>query len=120
MVDILLATDADWMVNECKAAFDGYYNVAHVRRGADVINTIKAQSPRLVLLDMQIGNMGGIATCMAIRQEEDMGRLERCSVIMLLDRDVDDFLAQRSNADAWLVKPINYLRLTQVASNFLM
>jgi hypothetical protein len=30
---------------------------------------------------------------------------------MLLDRDADVFLAQRSGAEAWLVKPLDALRL---------
>ena len=84
-----------------------------VRRGADVISAIGAADPELVLLDLQIGNMGGMAACMAIRQEEDMGRLEPRPVMMLLDRAADEFLARRSAADAWLVKPVNSLRLAR-------
>ena len=72
-----------------------------------------------MLLDLQIGNMGGMATCLAVRQEEDMGRLERRPVIMLLDRDADEFLARRSAADAWLVKPINPMHLARLAATTL-
>ena len=69
-----------------------------------------------MLLDLQVGNMGGMAACLAVRQEEDMGRLERRPVIMLLDRDADEFLARRSGADAWLVKPIDPLRLARLVT----
>jgi len=33
---------------------------------------------------------------------------------MLLDRDADEFLARRSEADAWLVKPINPMALARL------
>ena len=51
--------------------------------------------------------MGGMAACLAIRQEEDMGRLARRPVLLLLDREADEFLARHSSADDWLLKPID-------------
>ena len=42
--------------------------------------------PDLVILDLQIGNMGGMAACMTIRHEEGMGRIPITAVLMLLDR----------------------------------
>ena len=38
---------------------------------------------------------------------------------MLLDRDADVFLAQRSHADGWLVKPLDAFRLRQAAEALL-
>ena len=113
VTDVLLATDADWVAQECLAALSGVYTVHRVRRGADVLSAVQQVDPALVLLDLQIGNMGGMAACLAVRQEEDMGRLEPRPVIMLLDRDADEFLAQRSSADGWLVKPIDPMRLAK-------
>jgi hypothetical protein len=37
-------------------------------------------------------------------------------VLMLLDRDADIFLAQRSDADGWLVKPIDAFRLRKATA----
>ena len=113
MTDVLLATDADWVAQECVAALSGEHTVHRVRRGADVLSAVQQIDPALVLLDLQIGNMGGMAACLAVRQEEEMGRLEPRPVIMLLDRDDDEFLAQRSSADGWLVKPIDPMRLAK-------
>ena len=116
MPDVLLVTDADWVAAQCEAALGGDHALHRVRRGADTLAAIELVDPGLVLLDMQVGNMGGVAACLAVRQEEDMGRLERRPVIMLLDRDADEFLARRSTADAWLVKPIDPMRLARLVA----
>ncbi len=64
-----------------------------------------------VLVDLQIGTMGGMAVCLDLRLEESGGRLPHVAVIMLLDRTADVFLAQRSAADGWLIKPLDAIRL---------
>jgi hypothetical protein len=38
---------------------------------------------------------------------------------MLLDRDADEFLAKRAEADAWIVKPIDALLLRRTARDVL-
>jgi hypothetical protein len=38
---------------------------------------------------------------------------------MLLDRAADVFLAQRADADGWLVKPLDAFRLRQAATRLL-
>jgi DNA-binding response OmpR family regulator len=70
----------------------------------------------LVVLDLQMGNMGGMATCMSLRLEESGGRLPHVPVIMLLDRQADVFLARRSGADGWLVKPLDSLRIRRAVT----
>ena len=116
VADVLLVTDADWVAEQCEAALGGDHRLHRVRRGADTLEAIDLVEPEVVLLDLQVGNMGGMAACLAVRQEEDMGRLPRHAVVMLLDRDADEFLARRSGADAWLVKPINPLALRRRVS----
>lgn len=116
MTDVLLATDADWVVEEVAAALsapDVTFRV--VRSGQDVRPAVEANAPDLVILDFQIGNMGGMATCLDLRLESGMGRLPRVPVLMLADREADIFLARRSEADAWLVKPLNPLLLRRTA-----
>ena len=119
MPDVLLVTDADWVAAQCEAALSGEHILHRVRRGADTLEAIELVDPALVVLDLQVGNMGGMAACLAVRQEEDMGRLPRRPVIMLLDRDADEFLARRSSADAWLVKPIDPMRLARLVASTL-
>lgn len=64
-----------------------------------------------MILDLQIGNMGAMATCLDLRLEESGGRLDHIPVLMLLDRRPDVFLARRSEAEGWLVKPLDPIRL---------
>lgn len=111
MADILLATDADHLLDEVDAALAGTHVVHRIRRGADVLAAVETVDPDLVLLDLQIGNMGGVAASLALRQEEDMGRLERRPVLLLCDRAADVWLARHSGADGWLIKPLDALRL---------
>ncbi len=120
MTVVLLATDSDALFAEVDGILaNDETSIYRVRKGSDVIRVVVAKEPDLVLLDLQIGNMGGVATCIAIRQEEGFGRLDERPVALLLDRDVDSFLASEAGADGWLVKPINSLRLQRMAKTML-
>jgi DNA-binding response OmpR family regulator len=120
VTDVLLATDADRIHDEVDAALTEADTTVHrVTKGADVLGAIAEHDPDLVVLDLQIGNMGGMAACMAIRLEESAGRLDHIPVLMLLDRDADLFLARRSHADGWLVKPLDAFRLRWAAEALL-
>lgn len=119
MPDVLLATDADWIADDVEAALGGDHVVHRVRRGADVAGQVLALRPALVVLDLQIGNMGGMATCMNLRLDAGAGRLPEVPILMLLDRSDDAFLARRSEADGWLVKPIDAFRLRRAATALL-
>ncbi len=113
---VLLATDADRLHDEVDAALaDDTTTVLRVRSGREVIPAVKQLDPDLVVLDLQIGNMGGMATCLSLRSEEGAGRLERRAVLMLLDRTADVFLARRADADGWLVKPLDAFRIRRAA-----
>jgi DNA-binding response OmpR family regulator len=117
---VLLATDADQLHDEVDAAIgDESTTVPRVNAGHDVIPAVKQLDPDLVVLDLQIGNMGGMATCLSLRSEEGAGRLERRPVLMLLDRLPDVFLARRSDADGWLVKPLDAFRLRRATEALL-
>lgn len=120
MPTVLLATDADWIYDEVEAALaDPDTTVHRVRAGVDVLPACHQVEPDLVVLDLQIGNMGGMATCMSIRHEEEMDRLPTTAVLMLLDRGPDVFLARRCDADGWLIKPIDAFRLRAAAAALL-
>jgi CheY-like chemotaxis protein len=119
VTDILLATDADWLIDDVEAALGGSHLVHRVRSGVDVVPAITQVDPALVLLDLQIGNMGGIAACIAVKQRVGMGDLEDRPVILLLDRDVDVFLAREAKADGWLVKPLDAFRTLRAVENAL-
>ncbi|MGB1793972.1 MAG: response regulator transcription factor [Acidimicrobiales bacterium] len=116
MTTVLLASDADWLIEEVRAALsDPGTTVNVVRAGADVRALVSSQIPDLVILDLQIGNMGGMATCMDLRLEIDAERLSPVPILMLLDREADVYLAQQAGAQGWLVKPLDSFRLKMAA-----
>ena len=117
MTIVLLATDSDDLFAAVDAALaNDDTDVLRVKAGSDVIPVCQRKSPNLLILDLQIGNMGGIATCLAVKQEQRVERLARFPIGLLLDRSVDTFLAQESAAEGWLIKPIDSLRLRRMAA----
>lgn len=116
MTTVLLATDSDQVFADVDAALaDASTTVHRIRAGTEVIAACQQLGPDLVVLDLQIGNMGGIAACIAIRHEEEFDRLATTGVVLLLDRKADVFLARRCDADGWLVKPLDSFRLREAA-----
>jgi DNA-binding response OmpR family regulator len=117
---ILIAADAEWVIDDVRSALETPDTTFVVcRRGQDVAAAAKRQTPDLAVLDLQIGNMGGMAVCMNLRLEESGGRLPHIRVLMLLDRAADIFLARRAGAEGWLVKPLDSLRLSRAARTVL-
>ena len=93
-----------------------WFDCGHYSAVGYLLPAIHEVEPDLVILDLQIGNMGGMAACMAIRLEEGVDRLPITAVLMLLDRAADVFVAHRAEADGWLIKPIDAFRLRKAAS----
>src|SRR5438128_142704 len=109
--DVLVVTDAPWVLDDVSAAISGPdVSVRTVSAGVDVLPAVRASLPDLVVLDLQVGNMGGMAACLNLRLEEGAGRLGHVPVLMLLDRRADVFLARRSEAEGWVIKPLDALR----------
>ena len=120
MPQILVATDAPWLLHEIESVLsDGDTTVRGVDAGVNVARAVDENVPDLVILDLQIGNMGGMATCLDLRLEESAGRLPRVRVLMLLDRRADVFLARRSEVDGWLVKPMSPIKLRKAVGELL-
>jgi DNA-binding response OmpR family regulator len=115
-VHILLATDADWIVDDVTAALGGPDTSFTVCREGRVVSDVVAQRvPDLAIFDLQVGSMGGMAVTMALRLDESSGALPHVRVLMLLDRVADVHLARRSGAEGWMIKPLDPLRLRRAA-----
>ena len=93
---------------------DGF-EVAEAADGTTAVESARADGPDLVVLDMQIGTMGGIAVTMDLRLDESSNSLPHVPILVLLDRTVDIHMARRSGADGWLIKPLDSLRLRRAA-----
>ena len=81
---ILLATDAQWVLDEVLAALgtpDTSFSV--VRNGRDVPLVIAQRTPDLAILDLQIGSMGAMAVTMDLRLDHSDGRIPSIPVLML-------------------------------------
>jgi DNA-binding response OmpR family regulator len=105
---ILVAAEAEWVRNQVRTAFVGPgQSVVEVTRGQAVRGAVADHDPDLVVLDLQIANMGGIAVAIDLRNEESGGRLPHSTILLLLDREADRFLAARADVDGVLVKPVD-------------
>lgn len=108
----LVVSDAPSVRRELRSVLDGVgLDVSEAASGAEVTPAVRDGSFALVVLDLQVGNMGGMAACMDLRLEESAGRLPHLPVLMVLDRRPDVFLARRSGAEGWVVKPLDPIRL---------
>jgi DNA-binding response OmpR family regulator len=117
---VLIATDADEVFDELDAALaDSSTTIARVRSGQEVRAAAAEEVPDLVVLDLQIGRMGGVATSLDLRNEQSGGRMPALRILLLLDRDADEFLARRSGADAWVVKPVDALGIRRATAELL-
>jgi len=117
---VLVASDAPWVRDQVKTALAGpNFKVIEVERGQDMRKAVAETHPDLVIVDLQIGNMGGMAVSLDLRLEESGGRLEHVPILLLLDREADRFLARRSAADAMLVKPVDPGTLRRTVKNLL-
>lgn len=117
---VLIATDAQWVADDVVAALgDSQTSFTVCRNGRDVTPVVKARTPDLAILDLQSGSMGGMAVTMNLRLDESAGAVPYIPVLMLLDRQADVFLARRSGADGWLIKPLDPLKIQRAVDAIL-
>ncbi len=90
--------------------------IIEVDSGQAVAPAVDEHEPDLVIVDLQMGSMGGMAVCLELRLEESYGNLPHVPVLMLLDRRPDVFLAKRSGAEGWIVKPLDPIRLRKATT----
>ncbi|MDQ3789525.1 MAG: response regulator [Actinomycetota bacterium] len=121
MPDVLIAADSSGVREEVRSVLSGLPDVTirEVDSGAAAVAAVEEQEPDLLILDFQIGNMGAIAVTLELRLEESGDRLEHVPVLVLVDRRPDVFLVRRSDAEGWLVKPLDPIRLRKAATALL-
>ncbi|MGO9964390.1 MAG: response regulator [Acidimicrobiales bacterium] len=113
---ILIVSDSESVLEELRSALeDDETEVRELRTGEDVRPAVEQDPPDLVITDMQVGNMGGMAICLDLHLEESGGRIPHVPVVILLDRRADVFLARRSASEGWLVKPLDAIRIRRAA-----
>ena len=113
---ILIVSDSESVLAELRSALeDDETEVRELHAGEDVRPAVEEDPPDLVITDLQVGNMGGVAICLDLHLEESGGRIPHVPVVILLDRRADVFLARRSASEGWLVKPLDAIRIRRAA-----
>jgi DNA-binding response OmpR family regulator len=112
MPEVLVVSDSPKVREEVIASLpDAGITVRELNHGADALPAVLEKTPDLVILDSQIGRMGGMATTLDLHFGSCSARAPHVPVLQLLDRRADVFLARSSEAEGWVVKPIDPLRL---------
>jgi DNA-binding response OmpR family regulator len=120
VADILIATDSQPVCDDLRSVVEGEgTTVRWVRRGEDVRESVNRRPADLAIVDAQIGTMGGVAVALDLRLESDAGRLVPCPVLLVLDRRADVFMARRSGATGWIVRPLDPIRLRKAVTALL-
>ena len=113
---VLIVSDSGSVLEELRSALeDDETDIEELRAGEDVRLAVEQDPPDLVITDLQVGNMGGLAICLDLHLEESGGRIPHVPVVILLDRRADVFLARRAAAEGWLVKPLDPIRIRRAA-----
>lgn len=119
--DVLIAADAPGVRGEVRSVLSGLPGVSirEVDSGAAAVAAVVESEPDLAILDFQIGNMGAVAVTLELRLEESADRLDHVPVLVLVDRRADVFLARRSDAEGFVVKPLDPIRLRKAVTALL-
>ncbi|HCY85686.1 MAG TPA: DNA-binding response regulator [Desulfobacteraceae bacterium] len=106
---ILIIDDDEDIVRTLTAnlSLDGY-RVCAAGTGREGIELAKETRPDLILLDLNLPDLDGIAICEILRREFNL------PIIMLTARDTltDKVLGLKSGADDYMVKPFEFLELS--------
>ncbi|MCI0425516.1 MAG: response regulator [Actinobacteria bacterium] len=107
---LLVIADVPWVVNEVRAALAAEpWDIVVITDPRQVIPAVAQHGPRTIVVDMQVGSMGGMAVIREIRQSLD----PRPRLVLLLDRSADLFIARRAGADDCVLKPLEARRLRE-------
>ena len=120
MRTVVVASDAPSVRAEVTAVLaDPETEIVEVRSGPEVAEAVAEHDPDLVVVDLQMDSMGGVAVCLELDLEASYGNLPSVPVLMLVDRRADVFLARRANAKGWIVKPLDPIRIRRGAQALL-
>jgi DNA-binding response OmpR family regulator len=110
--DLLIATDSPAVFDEVSSAVEEPGTaIRWARSGRVVLPALQERAADLVISDLQIGSMGGLAIAMQLTLQAASGGLDTpIPVLLLLDRRADTFLAKRTGVAGWLLKPLDPLR----------
>ena len=120
MTRVLVVTDAAWARNDVHAALTSpdFALIDHADP-ATAASVASADDIQAVVVDLQVSAMGGMAVARSVRENTTVAGGEPTPVILLLDRAADQFLAGRSGAAGWVVKPFTAQELRSAVARAL-
>ena len=104
-MNVLLVTDSQWVTNQVNAALGGSHDIIEISDPYEAEEAATTAEADVILIDMQVGSMGGMALTRTLKGVAMSGEAPDAPIVLLLDRSADEFIAKRSGADAWLIKP---------------
>ena len=72
-------------------------SVIYANSGRNVLEIVKESEVDLVIADMQIGSMGGVAVCLEMRLQASLDVIDEIPVLLVLDRNARGQMAGSSN-----------------------
>ncbi len=109
---ILVVADETWVHQEVTSALaEARYQMTAVTDPATVVEACREAEADVVITDLQVGAMGGMAIIRNIRAAVHAGDLPPTPTVLLLDRGADAFIAGRAGADGALRKPFGAFEL---------
>lgn len=110
MATILIASDLAALRHELRTMIDApEHELLEATSGPEVLAETRAGGIDLLICDLQMVSMGGVAVTMELRHDESYGLADPVPVLLLLDRRADVFLARRCGAEGFVMKPLEPL-----------
>jgi len=112
MTRVLVVADEAWARNDVHAALTSpAFELVDHDDPATAAGTAADRAVDAVVVDLQVAAMGGMAVARSVRENATVQGEESIPVVLLLDRKADEFIAGRSGAAGWVVKPFTAQQL---------
>jgi len=120
MALVLVASDLPSLRRSLRATLESpELEVIEAVSGPDAVQLAVDEAVDLAILDLQISAMGAVAICAELRNLESYDAADHTTVLMLLDRRPDVFLARRAGVEGFVVKPIEPSKLRRAVRTLL-
>lgn len=117
MVKILVAEDAELLrLRVVKMLNDAGYHTLEAENGRIAIDVYRTSRPDLVLMDISMPEMDGLAALKAIREDDPLARVVMLSALGQESAVVE---AIKSGASDFMIKPFELERVLNVISTLL-
>lgn len=118
MPTALVIADAHWVLDDVEAALSyGDWQIEALSDPRLAAARVVESAPDVVIIDLQVHSMGGMAIIRSIRAAFQDSPPPR--TVLLLDRSADTFIARRAMADTSVVKPFTAAELRSAVAGVL-